>query len=138
MAAIDVKCGFDPKFFALLKASFEQKTDLQKHGVLLVDEIGVRKSLNVKSGTLTYQGLVDLGDEQLNEDCRLEHNLFDKPHKKKTDKPKTPEMEMFADHGLVIMFQPLFDSSSQPIAVFASRGPTPGAVLSQLLIQGNT
>ncbi|XP_033212132.1 uncharacterized protein LOC117169735 [Belonocnema kinseyi] len=39
------------------------------------------------------------------------------------------------DHGLVIMFQPLYDNYSQPIAVFASKGPTHGDAVVKLVIQ---
>ena len=48
--------------------------------------------------------------------------------------PKDVEKEM-ADHGLVIMFQPLYDNYSQPIAVFASKGPTHGDILAKLVIK---
>jgi len=52
-------CGFDSNFFALLKKYVENKTEFQKHGVLLVDEISVREGIIVCSKSLTYRGLVD-------------------------------------------------------------------------------
>lgn len=109
---IKTKCGFDPKFFELLKTSFAAKTEFQRHGVLLVDEMGVRESVNVASENLTYTGLVDLGDD-------AEHNF------KET-----------ADHGLVFLFQPLYDDYAQPVAVFASKGPVNGLTLAQLITKG--
>ena len=43
--------------------------------------------------------------------------------------------DMKADHGLVIMFQPLYDSHVQPIAVFASKETVKRTILAQLLIK---
>lgn len=43
-----------------------------------------------------------------------------------------------ANHGLVFMFIPLEDNYAQPIAVFASKGPTKGVVLIQLVIKAIT
>lgn len=40
-----------------------------------------------------------------------------------------------ANHGLVLMFQPLYDTYTQPIAVFGSHGPVTGQVLSQLIVK---
>jgi len=40
-----------------------------------------------------------------------------------------------ATHGLVFLFQPLADSYTQPIAVFASKGPVNGLTLAQLVIK---
>jgi len=39
------------------------KTSLQRHGVLLLDEINLRKSVAVCSKNLTYVGLTDFGDD---------------------------------------------------------------------------
>jgi len=63
-----------------------------------LDEIFLRSSIAVNSRTLTYSGL---------EDC------------KEADK---------ADHGLVLMWRSLGDNFTQPIAVFASKGPVKGEV----------
>lgn len=43
--------------------------------------------------------------------------------------------EELVDHGLVFAFATFADSYLQPIAAFASKGPTMGTVLSQLLLQ---
>jgi len=50
---IDTACGFDKKFFTLLKKHLERKTTMQKHGIILVDEISVREALTVCLKTLT-------------------------------------------------------------------------------------
>lgn len=49
---------------------------------------------------MTYTGTIDLGDGE----------------------PRT----QLAGHGLVFMFVPFCESYAQPVAVFASKGPTKG------------
>ena len=39
---IDTPRAFDDKFFNLLEEHFNKKTKLQRHGLLLIDEIGIR------------------------------------------------------------------------------------------------
>ncbi|XP_024940215.1 uncharacterized protein LOC107267238 [Cephus cinctus] len=46
---IDSKCVFDVKFAEILKKQFATKSPLQRNGVLLVDEINLRKSVAVCS-----------------------------------------------------------------------------------------
>lgn len=41
---------------------------MQKHGIILIDEISVQEALTVCSKSLTYKGLVDYG-----EDYRAKH-----------------------------------------------------------------
>lgn len=113
MSLIETPCGFDNKFFDLLKLFLDKKSDTQKHGVLLLDEISLRESVAVNSATLTYTGLVDFG-------C---------------DGKQSADLSEKADHGLVIMFQPLADTYSQPIGVFASKGPVKGDMLATLILQ---
>lgn len=67
----------------------------------------------VNTKTLTYKGLVDFG-----KDGEQAADLNDK-----------------ANHGLVIIFHPLCDDYTQPIAVFASRGPVKGDVLAKLIVK---
>lgn len=64
----------------------------------------------VNSQTMTYTGLVDHGE-------------------------KNNQSKELGDHGLVFAFVPLGETYLQPVAVFASKGPTKGTLLSQLLIQ---
>ena len=96
-------CGYDPRLFKLLKEQFAEKSVLQLHGIILLDEMSTRRNLLLDTKTVSYKGLEDYGDNQL----------------------KDADQEM-ADHGLVIMFQPLYDNYSQPIAVFASKGTVSG------------
>ena len=66
---VQVSCGFDSKFFKLLDKYFENKTVLQKHGFLIFDEMSTRESINVSSQTLTYDGLLNFGDEAIEKEC---------------------------------------------------------------------
>lgn len=104
LSLINMKCGFDEEFMKLLRKHFDSKTPLQRHGILLLDEINVRKSVTVCSKNLTYIGLTDFGD----------------------DGPQCTDIQDQATHDLVFMFQPLADSYTQPIAVFASKNPVKG------------
>ncbi|XP_050066806.1 uncharacterized protein LOC126555886 [Aphis gossypii] len=98
---IKTKCGFDEKFFQLLKKKLAMLSPQQRHGMLIYDEIILRESIDVDSKSLTYIGLEDFGEDM--ESTGLK-----------------------ANHALVFMFQSLCTNFSQPIAVFASRGPTKG------------
>ena len=104
LLAIKGECGFDNSFFKLLKKKFLSKTENQKKGILLIDEIFLRTSINVNSRNLTYNGLEDFGSEVDN---------------------KADSSEL-ADHGLVFMWQSFGDNVTQPIAVFVSKGPVKG------------
>lgn len=73
----------------------------QRHGMLVFDEVFLRESLRVDSQTLTYIGLEDFGSE-------------------------VPTTGLKANHGLVFLFQSFAANFTQPIAVFASRGPVKG------------
>ena len=79
---IDTKCGFDNDFAKLLEKHFSLKTPMQRHGMIVMDEINLRKSISVSSKDLTYKGLVDFGDVG----------------------PKTSSIDEQATHGLVLMF----------------------------------
>ncbi|CAI6374501.1 unnamed protein product [Macrosiphum euphorbiae] len=92
-----------------------QKEEFQRHGLLVFDEISTCESIAVNSANLTYTGLVDFGEEG---------------EKGKTFSDK-------ANHGLVFMFIPLEDNYAQPVGV-ASKGPTKGVVLTQLVIKAIT
>lgn len=105
------ECGFDEKFFQLLKKKISILTNEQKHGMLLFDEIMLRESIHVKSSTLTYSGLENLGK----------------------DYPQDQNTSLKANHGLVFMFQSLSANFCQPIGVFASKGTVSGLKLYYIL-----
>ncbi|KAH7964173.1 hypothetical protein HPB51_027589 [Rhipicephalus microplus] len=110
ISMVGPKCGFDDNFFKALKIKVAGKTAFQRRGILILDEIQVRKEMAVNSQTMTYTGLVDQGE-------------------------KNNQSKELADHGLVFAFAPFGETYLQPVAVFASKGPTKGTLLSQLLIQ---
>lgn len=101
LSLVKPQCGFDDKFFILLKKKMTFLSKEQRHGMLIYDEIMLRESIDVDSKTLTYTGIEDFGQD------------FETSGLK-------------ANHGLVIMYQSLYANFSQPIAVFASRGPVKG------------
>ncbi|KMQ91913.1 hypothetical protein RF55_8168 [Lasius niger] len=106
-----MKCGFDKHFFEVFEKHIRGKAPLKRHGILLVDEISLRESISVVSSDLTYRGLVDFGE----------------------DGKKAESVDEKANTGLVFMFQPLADNYTQPIAVFAFRGPVKGVELAKLV-----
>ncbi|KMQ84713.1 hypothetical protein RF55_17264 [Lasius niger] len=110
---INAMCGFDEQFAKLFEKHLASKTPLQRHGVLLLDEINLRKSVAVSTKNLTYVGLTDFGD----------------------DGQQSTDITEQATHGLVLMFQPLADVYTQPIAVFASKGPVKGEELAKIVIK---
>jgi len=110
LLSVQVGCGFDLNFFKLLKKKFTTKTEKQKISVLLFDEVFLRESISINSRTLTYTGLEDYGNE-------IENKI------NSSEK---------ANYGLVLMWQSLADNFTQPIAVFASKGPVKG--INKLLI----
>uniref|UniRef100_A0A0C9RM27 T_2 protein n=1 Tax=Fopius arisanus TaxID=64838 RepID=A0A0C9RM27_9HYME len=112
LSKINTHCGFDPQFFNLLKIALDEKTEQQKHGLLLLDEMKTRESITVDTKTLEYKGLIDMGEKQ-----------------------NSVNFSQKADYGLVIMFQPLADTYTQPIAVFASKGSVKGETLAVLIVR---
>lgn len=110
LLAIKIGCGFDPNLFKLLKKKFSTKTEHQKKGVILFDEMFLRENLSVNSRSLTYIGLEDFGDE------------------------KESKRNVKANHGLVLMWQSLAENMVQPIAVFASAGPVKGIITKYNLV----
>jgi len=97
----------------MFKLALNKKEEIQEHGVILLNEIHLRESVNVNSKNLTYTGLIDFESENI----------------------RPISLDETVDHGLMIMFQPLADFYSQPIAVFASEGSVLGEVLAQLIIK---
>ena len=61
---IDTPCSFDDKFVNLLEEHLNKKTKLQRHGLLLIDEIGIRKRVIVDTKTMTLVVLADFGEDR--------------------------------------------------------------------------
>jgi hypothetical protein len=49
--------------------------------------------------------------------------------------PKAIGINSKATHGLIFMFRPIADNYTQPIGVFASKGPVNGQTLAKLIIK---
>lgn len=109
LSLVKTQCGFDKQFFQLLKKKISMLNSIQKHGILVFDEISVRESISVNSQTLTYSGLEDFGGEIKSSGLK-------------------------ANHCLVFIFQSLSTNFSQPIAVFASKGPVKGISLQIIVL----
>ena len=105
---IRTPCGFDPKIFEILKRNLDEMPEYARDALIAVDEIGTRKGLLLNSNTMTYKGL----------DGAINTNVKEQ-----------------ADHGLVLLLQPLAADFVQPFAVFASKGPTNGLTLARILIE---
>lgn len=78
LSCLKSTCGFDEDFLSLLAKKVQHMSTMEKHEVLLFDEISLRKSMQVSSSNLSYIGLEDHGNEST---CHKE----------------------FADHALVFM-----------------------------------
>lgn len=101
LSSLKTTCGFDNNFLSLLAKKVQSMSSLEKHGVLIFDEINLCQSLQVNSSNLSYIGLEDYG-------------YSDNKHKE------------YANHALVFMWQSLCSNFSQTIGVFASRGEVKG------------
>lgn len=113
LSSVKLDFGFDPSFFEMFKNKIISKTEQQKHGVLMFDEISVRKSLKTDPKTLRYRGVVDFGDDDIS----------------------STKNEALADHGLVFGFSSLSENYFQPIGCFAAKGATNGVTLAKLIVQ---
>ncbi|KAH9377962.1 hypothetical protein HPB48_015074 [Haemaphysalis longicornis] len=111
LSLVRAKCGFDSRFFAAVKKELATKNEFQRHGILVFDEMQVLKEVSVHSKTMTYSGYREFGDIAGSTTNDL------------------------ADHGLVFTFRAFGDDYSQPIAAFASKGPTKGTTLAQLVLK---
>lgn len=109
LSSLKSTCGFDEDFLSLLAKKVQHMSSMEKHGVLLFDEISLRKSIQVSSSNLSYIGLEDHGNEST---CHKE----------------------FADHALVFMWQSLGSNFSQTIGVFASKGDVKGKLVKKITI----
>lgn len=115
LAMIKMKCGLDDNFFKAMRIKMSKKKDLQKHGILIFDEIQVRSSLEVNVKKMNYDGIVDFGS-----DCEMEQ--------------KNGGL-LLADHALVYMFSSLGENFHQPVAVYGVKGATKGTTLAKLTLE---
>ena len=107
-------CGFDKGFFEILGKHFKAKDLLKRNGIIVADEINLRRAVAVSSRNLTYQGISDLGDNRTVTDIKADN---------------------LATHGLVIMYQSLVENYSQPVATFASKNSVAGEELAKIMLK---
>ncbi|KAL3185068.1 hypothetical protein MRX96_030951 [Rhipicephalus microplus] len=81
-------------------------------GVLMFDEMSVRKSLHVRESDMALLGKVDLAE-----------------HTKPTDQVKD------GDHVLVFLFRPFLGGWSQTVGAFCTSGAAPGSTVAKLILQ---
>jgi len=91
------------EFLTLLGKKVQHMSSVEKHGVLIFDEVNLRQSLQVNTSNLSYIGLEDYGDVDIS-----------KSHKE------------YTNHALVFMWQSFASNFSQTLEVFATKGEAKG------------
>ncbi|XP_049276172.1 LOW QUALITY PROTEIN: uncharacterized protein LOC125760320 [Rhipicephalus sanguineus] len=110
ISGIPCRYGFNEVSLKSIQEHFQKKSHLQRCGVLLLDEVKLKQSVAFNKTSYKMDGFVDYGDVT------------------------NVTTDQLADHALVFMFVPLFESWVQPIASFATKGAAPGRILAQLLL----
>ena len=108
---MDTPCGFDDSFLQLFGDALAQLPEIFRHGILMLDEVSTRQNVRLNRKTMEILGLADCGDDE------------------------PADINQKADHGLVIIFQPVMGSFTQPVSVCVSKGPATGTTLAKLIIQ---
>lgn len=65
ISMVGLKCSFDENFFKAFKMKIFSKPQFQRRGMLIFDEIQVRKEISVNSKTMTYTGLVTVEKQRI-------------------------------------------------------------------------
>ena len=115
LSSMPCKFGFNEEALSAIKRMLESLPLHLRRGSLVWDEMSITKSIKFDSQQLRFEGFVDFGSGNLDEDVDIGQGL--------------------ADHALVFLFRPYRSSWIQPIAVFATKGAAPGRILSRLLIK---
>lgn len=69
-------CGFELKFFEILKEHFDKKSDQELHGLILVDEMSTRKQLLLDKKTMKFTGVADFGNNEMENPVNQEKILL--------------------------------------------------------------
>lgn len=107
--------GFNEEALAAIKRMFKSLPLDQRRGSLVWDEMSITKLVKFDDQKLRFEGFVDYGSGNVNEDEDVGNAL--------------------ADHAFVFIFRPYRSSWVQPIAVFATKGAAPGRIISRLLLK---
>lgn len=113
LSKISLKCGLDEEFFKAFSLKMDKKSEYQRHGILIFDEMHVRESVSLNVKNIKLVGLQDFGN------CS---NLIQKGSNR------------FVNHALVFMFTALADNYQQTVAVFGANGPTTGICVAKLIL----
>ena len=107
---VRVETGVSTEMINLL--SRKVTTPLQRHGLLIFDEIHLREGMRFSSRVLEFEGLVDFGEFT-----------------------PSSQRKQLADTALVFMYRPVLDGWVQTVGMFLSKGPTPASILTKLLLK---
>ena len=116
LSSTDCRFGLNELALQHIKEALEGLPEQDRYGSLIWDEIHIKKKLHFDSRKFEFDGLTDFGDET--EEINVAPGL--------------------ADHVLVFMFRPYKQSWVQTIACYATRGATPGHIISNLVIKITT
>lgn len=105
-------CQYGLNKFALesIKLHMAEKPEHHTYGCVIIDEVKLRETTEFNRVSCKFDGFVDYGDV-------AEANI-----------------NKLADHALVVMFNPMFESWVQPIATYATKGAAPGWVLAKMVM----
>ncbi|KAG0416296.1 hypothetical protein HPB47_006512 [Ixodes persulcatus] len=103
--------GFNKVALEAIQAYFNSKPGSSNYGTLLIDEMKLRESVECNPSTYKFDGFVDFSGTAPEANGKL------------------------ADHALVVMFVPIFESWVQPVASFATKGAAPGVALAKMVLE---
>ncbi|KAH8033710.1 hypothetical protein HPB51_015546 [Rhipicephalus microplus] len=104
--------GFDSTLFTVLCEKLEAVPERERRGVLMFDEMSVRKSVHIRESDMALLGKVDFAE-----------------HTRPGDHGKD------GDHVLVFLFRPFLGGWSQTVGTFCASGAAPGSIVAKLLLQ---
>ncbi|KAL1469413.1 hypothetical protein MTO96_041061 [Rhipicephalus appendiculatus] len=104
--------GFDASLFAVLREKLQGVPERERRGVLMFDEMSVRKSVHIRESDMSLLGKVDFSE-----------------HTRPADREKD------GDHVLVFLFRPFLGGWSQTVGSFCACGAAPGSIVAKLLLQ---
>lgn len=105
-------CEYGLNKFALesIKVHMTGKPDHHTYGTVIIDEVKLRETTEFNRASCKFDGFVNYVGIA------------------------TADTNKLADHALVIMFNPMFESWVQPIASYATKGAAPGWVLAKIVL----
>lgn len=61
---METACGFHQPLFDLMATTLNKIPEIQRQGILLMDEMSTRKNIQLDQKSMSYKGLVDFGDNK--------------------------------------------------------------------------